>query len=223
MTEAEWLACTDPIVILEFLRGKTSARKLRLFAVSGFRRLLRLSRLVQDVGDDSWDRMIDIAERHADGLATPSELPSWGHPDGIEREGTMAPCMHQLLLLTAADSYPAAQQTIGLLAGWKLEFTGQVSYTRPEELPILAELLRDLIGDPFLPRTLEPSWLSCNDRAVLHLAQGIYAERAFERMPILGDALEEAGCADADVLRHCRQPDGHVRGCWVVDLLLAKE
>jgi hypothetical protein len=46
--------------------------------------------------------------------------------------------------------------------------------------------------------------------------------RAFNRMPILGDALEEAGCTNPDILNHCRQPGEHVRGCWVVDLVLSK-
>jgi hypothetical protein len=55
------------------------------------------------------------------------------------------------------------------------------------------------------------------------LAEGIYADRAFDRLPILADALEEAGCTDAEVLAHCRGPGPHVRGCWVVDLILGKE
>jgi hypothetical protein len=54
------------------------------------------------------------------------------------------------------------------------------------------------------------------------IARAIYDGRAFERMPILADALEDAGCGDADILRHCREPGEHVRGCWVVDLLLGK-
>jgi hypothetical protein len=58
---------------------------------------------------------------------------------------------------------------------------------------------------------------------VVHLAQAICEERAFDRLPILADALEDAGCTNADVLDHCRQPGEHVRGCWVVNLLLGKE
>ena len=54
------------------------------------------------------------------------------------------------------------------------------------------------------------------------LAGAIYDERAFDRLPVLGDALEDAGCADAAILAHCRGPGEHVRGCWVVDLLLGK-
>jgi hypothetical protein len=81
-------------------------------------------------------------------------------------------------------------------------------------------LVRDIFGNPFRPVTLDPAWQTGNVRA---LAQAIYDDRAFERMPILGDALEDAGCDNADVLSHCRQPGEHARGCWVVDLVLAKQ
>src|SRR5581483_3643837 len=69
---------------------------------------------------------------------------------------------------------------------------------------------------------LQREWLTWNDSLVRRLAQAIYDERAFDRLPILADALEEAGCTNADILNHCRQPGEHVRGCWVVDLLLGK-
>ena len=68
--------------------------------------------------------------------------------------------------------------------------------------------------------TLDPAWLT---PTVQSIAAAIYQDRAFDRLPILADALEEAGCTNADVLLHCRQPGEHVRGCWVVDLLLGKE
>jgi hypothetical protein len=67
---------------------------------------------------------------------------------------------------------------------------------------------------------LERSWVT---NAVTGLSQTIYDERHFNELPILADALEEAGCTDADLLGHCRQPGEHVRGCWAVDLLLGKE
>ncbi|VTR96240.1 Uncharacterized protein OS=Sorangium cellulosum (strain So ce56) GN=sce5710 PE=4 SV=1 [Gemmata massiliana] len=85
-----------------------------------------------------------------------------------------------------------------------------------EQLTILA---RDIFGDPFRPVTLDPAWLTST---VVALAEGIYADRAFDRLPILADALEEAGCGDPGVLSHCRGPGTHVRGCWVVDTLLKK-
>jgi hypothetical protein len=80
--------------------------------------------------------------------------------------------------------------------------------------------LRDVFGNPFRPVTLDPAWRTAN---VVSLARAIYDERAFDRMPILADALEDAGCTSADVLEHCRRPGEHVRGCWVVDLVLGKE
>jgi hypothetical protein len=85
------------------------------------------------------------------------------------------------------------------------------------------ELLRDIGGNPF--RTVldvDSAWLAWNDATVVKLAHGIYEERAFDRLPILADALEEAGCTNPDILNHCRRPGAHVRGCWVVDALLEK-
>ncbi|MBA4189694.1 MAG: hypothetical protein C0467_17045 [Planctomycetaceae bacterium] len=81
-------------------------------------------------------------------------------------------------------------------------------------------LLRCTFGNPFRPVTFDPQWLTSD---VLSLARGIYDDRAFDRMPILADALQDAGCENADVLDHCRDPNGvHVRGCWVVDCVLGK-
>jgi hypothetical protein len=80
--------------------------------------------------------------------------------------------------------------------------------------------LRDIFGNPFRPVTLNPSWRT---PTVKQLAEAIYKERAFERMPILADALEDAGCDNADILSHCRGGGEHVRGCWVVDLVLGRE
>jgi hypothetical protein len=79
-----------------------------------------------------------------------------------------------------------------------------------------------VICNPFRPCTVSPSWLAWNDGAIRKMAQSIYDDRAFDRLPLLADALEEAGCADAALLGHCRSGGEHVRGCWVVDLLLGK-
>ncbi|AMV27276.1 hypothetical protein VT84_22935 [Gemmata sp. SH-PL17] len=82
-----------------------------------------------------------------------------------------------------------------------------------------ATLLREILGNPFRPIVVNPSWLTSN---VVALATGIYAGKAFDRMPILADALQDAGCDNEDIMNHCRQPGEHVRDCWVVDLLLGK-
>jgi hypothetical protein len=83
-------------------------------------------------------------------------------------------------------------------------------------------LLRCIFGNPFRPAALDPAWLRRNDGTAAKLAQAVYEERRFADLPILADALEEAGCTDAAILAHCREPGDHVRGCWVVDLLLGK-
>src|SRR5262249_48139144 len=75
-----------------------------------------------------------------------------------------------------------------------------------------AELIREVIGNPFRPRRIHPAWLFFDGGVVGQLAEGIYEDRAFDRMPVLGDALEEAGCHDAAILNHCRQGGIHVRG-----------
>ena len=83
-------------------------------------------------------------------------------------------------------------------------------------------LLRDIFGNPFRFPSMDPAWLRWSDGTVVKIAQSIYDDRNFDRLPILADALEEAGCRDTDILGHCRQPAEHVRGCWVIDVVLAK-
>jgi hypothetical protein len=86
-----------------------------------------------------------------------------------------------------------------------------------------APLFRDLFGYPSRPApSLAPSVLAYGGGTVPRLAAAIYEERAFDRLPVLADALEDAGCTDADILGHCRAGGEHVRGCWVVDLALRK-
>jgi hypothetical protein len=85
-------------------------------------------------------------------------------------------------------------------------------------------LVRELFGPlPFRPASVDAAWLAGNDGTVSKLAAAIYDARAFERLPVLADALEDAGCSDAALLGHLRGPGPHVRGCWAVDLLLGKE
>jgi hypothetical protein len=85
-------------------------------------------------------------------------------------------------------------------------------------------ILRDLLGPlTFRDVAVPPSCLAWNNGTVVKLAQAIYTDRAFDRLPILADALEDAGCTSQDILNHCRQPGEHCRGCWVLDLLLSKQ
>lgn len=82
-----------------------------------------------------------------------------------------------------------------------------------------ANLLRDIFGNPFRPITFDSAW---HTETVAGIASAVYDYRAFERLPILADALQEAGCENEDILAHCREPGEHVRGCWVIDLVLGK-
>lgn len=89
---------------------------------------------------------------------------------------------------------------------------------------LMSDVLRDILPNPFRQTScIEPVWLGVNDAAVHTLADRIYTERAFHDLPILGDALEEAGCTDAVILGHCRQTRAHVRGCWLLDKILGKQ
>jgi hypothetical protein len=92
-----------------------------------------------------------------------------------------------------------------------------------EEQQIQTSLLRDIVGNPFRPPVIDPGWLSWQDGAVPRLARALYEERGFDHLPILADALEEAGCTDAEILGHCRGPGSHTRGCWLVDSLLGEK
>jgi len=83
-------------------------------------------------------------------------------------------------------------------------------------------VLRELVADPFRPVTLRHEWLRNNGGAAGHLAEAIDSEGRYDEMPILGDALEDAGCRVALVLDHCRAAVTHARGCWVLDLLLGR-
>jgi hypothetical protein len=90
--------------------------------------------------------------------------------------------------------------------------------------PTQSDFLRDIFGNPFAPVVnINPEWLRWNHGTVERLARTLLAERAFDQMPVLGDALEEAGCDDPRVLDHCRQNAPHTLGCWLLELLLGKD
>ncbi len=82
-----------------------------------------------------------------------------------------------------------------------------------------AALVREVFDNPFRPVTFDPAWRM---PPVLNLARSMYDDRSFNHMPLLADSLTDAGCIDPQILGHCREPGPHVRGCWVVDLVLDK-
>jgi hypothetical protein len=87
---------------------------------------------------------------------------------------------------------------------------------------VMGILLHDIFGNPFRPVSLNPAWLTWHDGLIVSMARQMYESRDFTDLPVLADALEDAGCTSQDILGHCRSGGEHVRGCWVVDLVLGK-
>ena len=236
MTEREWLAGTDPQEMLEFLRGKVSDRKLRLFAVACPRRFLPLTH------DPRVGGALDIAERFADGLVGDGERSEArkaaqqaaqvrgvvARPDAPKWERRAASLAYHAAARRAME---AAGSVLGLAVEVLVWRAGGYSACdaqaiKAEEGVIHSDLLRDVFN-PFRPVTLDPTWRTPD---VLSLARAAYDERSLpagtlepERLALLADALEDAGCASADLLGHLRGEGPQVRGCWALDLVLAKE
>jgi hypothetical protein len=195
MTEREWLAGEDaPEMLLHLLAGTRSRRKLRLFACAVCRRV------GAGMQSERGRRALELAEAFADGLIH-------------KRVMTAARSAARLLPRLAADAQAWRAADIAVLAD-------------PLRNPTL---LRDIFGNPFRPPVLDPSWLTWRDGLVVKMARDAHDDRLLpggtldnSRLAVLADALEDAGCGDEDILRHCRRPGEHVRGCWVIDLLLGK-
>jgi hypothetical protein len=231
MTEQEWLACPDWRDMFGFIEGKVTDRKLRLFAVACCR--ISWALLQTDSRKD-----VELAERHADGLTTNDELRAIrevfratetdevveiidGHRYRCDFGGSAA----DKNALRAARS--TMRQSADVVAWSDLRGTGRDFTDREFKSRLSAEmttrrlLLHEILGPlPFRPVRIDALWQTSN---VTDIAQTIYDNRAFERLPIFADALEEAGCTNADILNHCRSDGPHVRGCWVVDVILGKQ
>jgi hypothetical protein len=216
MTEAEWQAATDPTPMILSLGDRVSERKLRLFAVA-------CARTVWDrLAFDRMREAVDIGERFADGLATEQERfrvmsDLFALPSNAVRDRD-----HRFKNLTREENaaYLAALNAVVPIDGTPQRFVSRPTWQFAAEVTGDRQpgLLRDIFN-PFHPVTFDPAWITPTVRS---LAEGIYADGAFDRLPILADALQDAGCENADVLDHCRGDGPHVRGCWVVDLILGK-
>jgi len=218
MNEQEWLTATDPSLMLWFLRDRASQRKLRLFATTCCRRAADL------FPDRRLQNTIHIAERMADGGVTEAErLAAETAADDAAQEDPYVIDLNTHLLIprslvavrfaTSAASSDAAGIVYASMWHGEGSFDGIDAEVRAEQ----ADLMRELFGNPFQPVAFDPSWRT---EAAVGLARGMYYTRSFDAAPVLADALEDAGCADAAVLGHLRGGGAHVRGCWVVDGVL---
>jgi hypothetical protein len=223
VTEQDWLSCAYPEAMLRSLQGRVSDRKLRLFGCACCRRI--------------WAQLPRDANR-----ALVAAVEDW--PDGTFDD----PPLHAAIVASSRDEHACAHDP----GYWAVKYLGRSFYKAPpsaavpvvlwrvrqqvgpEHNPVAAlrgaggaearaqcALLHDILGPlPFRPVALDPAWWT---PAVAALAAAGYADRRFDGLPVLADALEEAGCADAAILGHLRGPGPHVRGCWVLDLVLGKE
>lgn len=232
MTEDEWQGCTDPNKMLDYLQENSiiSDRKQRLLDCACVRRIWHL------LMDERGRRAVDIAERYADDMADLEELRD-------AQAVTLAAADAQATLFL--PGYPNSYTVLAAAAGTAWEFRSGADPLRhaseaiawegltenrapqrrqakarfAEERKTQAAYLRDIIGNPLRPVSLDRAWLT---PSVTTVAQYVYEERAFDQLPILADALEEAGCTDQDTLTHLRGPGPHTRGCWPLDAILGK-
>jgi hypothetical protein len=222
VTEAEWLACTEPEKMLRFFQGKASKRKMRLFACAlarGVWSLLSTTRV---------RKAVEAAERFADGTTVKREMTAAG---AGAQHAAWAVCSYGPHFKN--EQIAAASATARYSAYADIRFGTTLACHNAEVAGIsaasLCDVLREIVGNPFRPITLSPVILTWNDGVVVRLAQAAYEQRNMlegtidnSLLAILADALEEAGCTDADILGHLRGPGPHVRGCWPVDLCLGK-
>jgi hypothetical protein len=205
MTEAEWLACDEPYAILQAAGARATERKLRLFCVACCRQVLHLAPAARR---KSAEAALGVAERFADGRATKAARLK------AEKKARGSYSMVHATLparCTPSDGFYAARHAVEF-AGYGKKGVGD-DVTRAAQ----AALARDILGPlDYRPVVLDPNWLTST---VTALARQVYESGDFSPMPILADALQDAGCDSPDVLDHCRGPGPHVRGCWAVDLI----
>jgi hypothetical protein len=218
MDEAEWLRSVNPRTMLAAVRDKGSDRLWRLLAVACVRAAAARMRYPGS------RKALAVAERFADGEGTPGLL---REARAIAEESARLARLEELDAETRANFHwdMAYESAVEAMDAADAALCCVAEAVDPASIPeglLLADLLREIFGNPFRWVVADPAWLVTEGGAVRGLAEAIYHERAFDRLPILADALEDAGCADADLLGHLRGPGPHLLGCWALDLVLGK-
>jgi hypothetical protein len=215
MTEAEWLTANDPIAMLASLFGPFErldgcfeevcfSRKNLLLVCACFYRL-------GDLITPALRCWPDHAAQAADGCYEKSAL----HGEGEEADEEFF-----YVLEHTTEEGKGRLQALNELWSWIDRPDDGSNTFKMDERKEQTTLIRDIFGNPFRPININPSWLTST---VLALAHQMYDSRDFSPMPILADALQDAGCDNEEVLKHCRGPGPHIRGCFVLDLLLGKD
>ena len=221
MTEVEWLQCDHPGTLMQGRRGwRRTTRKLRLLACACYRRIWPLL-------PKACRTAIEVAERHADGEATNDELHAMqpAKPPTVQVGGPKSDFLDCGVHYAAAPSRDFRSWATTALA-FAAMAVAEGGTKREVEVLAQCHLAREILGNPFRPVTVSPGWLTTT---VTKIASAAYGEPALPsgefdtaRLGVLADALEDAGCQDAELLGHLRHSGPHVRGCWAVDLLLGK-
>jgi len=242
MTQAEWLACTATYEMSRFLEGKATLRKWRLVAVACLRRVVSY-RTVQVEFDNrsepDWRAIIKVVEEFIEGRVDETRL---ARAHQTCRSGVFSSLTKPAHDFDSSDArlivHIAAIDSRYSVPDYEVGSQQHRFYCAKTEAPrnraqaaeerAQCDIFRCVFGHIFSQDSIlnepiiKPVLLQWNDGIVRKIAQAIYDDRAFDHMPILADALEDAGCDNADMLMHCRSGGEHVRGCWVVDLLLGK-
>jgi hypothetical protein len=235
--EAEWLSAVVPHAMVRQLHGRWGDRKQRLVVCAAARRLWRF------LPDPRGLALLEAAERYADGEIGREELLRT-----CEAASGWAFCesgFDQLAYLRSALCRPVAARyeaiyddTTGAVLGFTLNFSAVLAARQrqwtatpgevrgepwDEEARAQADLLREIMGNPFrTPLALPAAVLRWNDDLVPRLTRSIYEDRHWHDLPLLADALLDAGCEDDALMGHCREGGGHARGCWALDTILGR-
>jgi hypothetical protein len=213
MSDEDWVYCVEPQEMLTLIRLDASMRKLHLFAAASWDYFSPL------FSDPVCLRAINLLDRRAE-----SNLPARDRKEMVRALRGAIPAAgasgdgqahdyHYLVMMLYRELVSTRPAVHSVLAtGKRHERLAQRDYQ--------VRLFRDIFKNPFRHIAFDPKWRTA-DR--LGVARAIYDDPAFDRLPILADALLDAGCDDEPILEHCRGPGPHVRGCWVVDLVLGKE
>ncbi|MFO0806291.1 MAG: hypothetical protein U0791_24570 [Gemmataceae bacterium] len=199
MTEEEWLRCDHPgMIVRECFAIPGANRKGRMLAV----RCLELLR--EERGHDIDLAFLALAERIA-----------WGERGERDRLRAFRTFSAEYQCLFNWSGYQAGLQTMNALGinQYRNRFLNE------SEVQAIVEFALDIFGNPFRPISFSPEWRTTTTVAI---AQGMYESRDFGPMPLLADALQDAGCEVPEIIDHCRRPGPHVRGCRVVDGVLGK-
>jgi hypothetical protein len=221
MTELEWLNGTYLGALVQQVRGKVSDRKLRLFACACVRQVWYL------LSDERCRQAVITAEAFADGQTTVERLAAARSAAQSAKDDVKT---SNWAIRDAANAAWVSCRVEAEVTAWAAAWNARSSTARGAEQTVMdsvmkghCDLFREVFGNPYRSVAVDHTWLTWGEGRVLQAAQALYDDRAFDRLPLLADALEDAGCDDAAILCHCRSGGEHVRGCWVVDLLLGKE